>query len=104
MREETLISEQIVAKVPLSQFTMDTGPSTEFGRIATALSTLCDARQRQFTIYGRVHTVLHSRPGDKSETTVCTQRSDGGVNAKLVLQIEDCPAQRERFAKLSRLA
>jgi len=94
MREETLISEQIVAKVTLSRFTMDTGPSTEFGRIATALSTICDARQRQFTIYGRVHTVLHSRPGDKTETTICAQRSDGGVNAKLVLQLEDCPRQR----------
>jgi hypothetical protein len=95
MHKESLIVEQIVAKVGLDPGGVDSSPGTEFGRIAAALRLICDVHRRhRFTIYGRVHTVVHSRPGSKSEATSCAQRSDGGVKARVVLQVEECPAQR----------
>jgi hypothetical protein len=95
MHKESLIVEQIVAKVGLDPRGVDSSPGSEFDRIATALRTICAVGQnRRFTIYGRVHTVLHSRPGFKSQATFCAQKSDGGVNARVVLEVEECPAQR----------
>jgi hypothetical protein len=96
MHKESLIIEQIVAKVGLDHpCGVDFSPGSEFDRIAAALRLICAVRENhRFTIYGRVHTVLHSRPGFKSQATFCTQRSDGGVTARLVLEVEECPAQR----------
>ena len=95
MYKKTLIIEQIVAKVGLDPGGVDSSSGNEFGRIAAALRLICAVRENhRFTISGRVHTVVHSRPGFKSQATFCARRSDGGVTARLVLQVEDCPAQR----------
>ncbi len=95
MHRESLIAEQIVAKIGIGRFEPASAPNSEFDRIATALRSICDVRQsHRFTIYCRVHTVVHSMPGSKSEATVCTQRADGGVAARIVLEVEECPAQR----------
>jgi hypothetical protein len=94
MSKETLISEQIVARLNVGcniESDDHYRDQSEYGRISEALRVICGARETSFVIYDRVHRILPSWKPKRG--TFCRSWANG-VDAQIELKIVDQPVQR----------